>query len=71
LKDYLIIDQYSILAEHFTKKGKDEWGLRMHHHIEDIIMISSVTIGLLMKSVYKNVILEKYLDENITQLSSF
>lgn len=56
LKDYILIDQYSIFVEHFFRQGENEWGLKVFKNISDRLHIRSVDAVLPLASVYKNII---------------
>ncbi len=58
LKEYVLIDQYSVFVEHFFKKEKDEWGLKIYKNIADQLNISSIDAVLPLVSVYKNICMD-------------
>ncbi|MEE4359106.1 MAG: Uma2 family endonuclease [Desulfococcaceae bacterium] len=58
LSDYILIDQYRVLAEHFTCKSRDNWELKICRSAKDILVLDSVGISLALKDVYKNIPLE-------------
>ncbi|MDM8522192.1 Uma2 family endonuclease [Desulfococcaceae bacterium HSG8] len=55
LKDYILIDQYSIFVEHFFKQDENEWGLKIFKNISDQFHIRSID-AVPLASVYKNII---------------
>ncbi|MCP4350842.1 MAG: Uma2 family endonuclease [Desulfobacterales bacterium] len=55
LKDYILIDQYSIFVEHYFKQGENEWGLKVFKNISEQINIRSIGAELFLTSVYKNI----------------
>jgi Uma2 family endonuclease len=55
LKDYILIDQYTVSVEYFFKKGQNEWGLKVYRNISDTFEIRSVNAVLSLASVYKNI----------------
>ncbi len=55
LVNYIIIDQYSIQAENFTKKGNDLWELTLYHSLEDRLVIPSIDMSLELKAIYRNI----------------
>jgi len=55
LVNYIIIDQYSIQVENFTKKGNDVWELTLYHGLEDRLVIPSIHVSLGLNEIYKHI----------------
>jgi len=55
LVNYIIIDQYDIQVENFTRKGNALWELMLYHNIDDRLVIPSIDVALELKAIYKNI----------------
>jgi len=55
LTDYILIDQYQILIEHFARKSNELWEMRIYRSQEDILDIDSLGISLPVSEIYKNI----------------
>lgn len=54
-KEYILINQYEYLVEHYTKTGKGEWLLREYEAIDDKINISSLNLEITLSDIYEGV----------------
>jgi Uma2 family endonuclease len=54
-KEYIIIDQYSILVEHFVKTVDGKWILTEYETQESILKLASVQFEITLQELYKRV----------------
>lgn len=54
-KEYILINQYEYLVEHYAKTGKGEWLLGEYEAIDDKINISSLNLEITLSDIYKGV----------------
>ena len=55
LKDYILVDQYSLHVEHFQKNDKDQWVLDEYKSQSDVFTIKSVGVELSLRNIYARV----------------
>lgn len=55
LKDYVLIDQYNCLIEHFFINEKGNWELSEYRNLSDILKIKSINFELPLKMIYRKV----------------
>ncbi len=60
-KEYVLIDQYSILVEQFVKRDDGKWILTEYETKEAILSLESVQFEISLESLYKRV---KFNEEN-------
>jgi Uma2 family endonuclease len=53
LTEYLLVDQYSIHVEHFTKNERGQWVLTDYDARSDVIMLSSIGCELPLTTIYR------------------
>jgi Uma2 family endonuclease len=53
LTEYLLVDQYSIHVEHFTKNERGQWVLTDYDARSDVIMLSSIGCKLPLTTIYR------------------
>ncbi len=54
LRDYLIVDQYRVLTEHFHRIREDDWNLNVRRHLSDNIQFDFREIHLELRKIYRN-----------------
>lgn len=55
LRDYVLIEQYRMRADHFFRPSSGEWKLRLHNRPDEKIRIASLDCELLLADIYENV----------------
>jgi Uma2 family endonuclease len=59
LKEYILVDQYSVHVEHFHKTQHGFRTLKEFEHLEDELMIESADMILTLESIYSDVQVRK------------
>ncbi|MFP4390858.1 MAG: Uma2 family endonuclease [Desulfococcaceae bacterium] len=54
LRDYLIVDQYRVLTEHFHRIREDDWNLNVRRHLSDSVHFDFRNIRLNLQNIYRN-----------------
>ncbi|MBE9209117.1 Uma2 family endonuclease [Nostoc sp. LEGE 06077] len=54
-QEYLLIDQYRIHVEHFSKIGKKQWNLREYDEEDNAIAFASVPLEISLQDLYNKV----------------
>ena len=55
LKDYILVDQYSLHVEHFQKNDKGQWVLDEYKSQSDVFTLKSVGVELSLRNIYARV----------------
>lgn len=55
LRDYVLIEQYKMRADHFLRQSSGEWKLRLHNNPEEKIRIASLDCELLLADIYEQI----------------
>ena len=55
LKDYILVDQYKIHLEHFSKISKNKWSLTEYFKKSDALAIPDININILLEDIYDRV----------------
>jgi Uma2 family endonuclease len=55
LRDYLIIDQFRILVEHYSRQPDDAWLFREYASPESVITLPSIGAELNISGIYRDV----------------
>jgi len=55
LKDYVLVDQYSIFIEHFYKNESGFWILNEFEHVNDSLNICSLNIDICLSKIYNKI----------------
>ncbi|MDM8535874.1 Uma2 family endonuclease [Desulfobacterales bacterium HSG17] len=63
LTDYILVNQYSVMVEHFIMKKPDLWEMRVYRNLNDMLNIDSIDVSIAVKDIYKNVGIIKNLDK--------
>ncbi|QTA79483.1 Putative restriction endonuclease type II, DUF820 [Desulfonema limicola] len=58
LTDYILVNQYAVIIEHFTIKKPDLWELRVYRSFNDFMVIDSIDASIELKDIYKNIRIE-------------
>ncbi|ACK65653.1 protein of unknown function DUF820 [Rippkaea orientalis PCC 8801] len=66
-KEYILIDQYSILVEHFIKMADGKWLLTEYKSQDAILKLSSVAFEMSLQDLYKRVDFNESEQEQIEQ----
>jgi Uma2 family endonuclease len=54
LRDYLLVDQYRVLTEHFHRLQENDWNLKVRRHLSDSIHFGFQNISLDLEKIYRN-----------------
>jgi Uma2 family endonuclease len=54
-KEYILIDQYSVLVEHFVKTVDGKWVLTEYETKEEVLKLESVQFEITLQELYKRV----------------
>lgn len=52
LKDYILVSQYRVRVEHFSKQSNNEWTLRIYESLDDMIDLPSINCKVPLKLIY-------------------
>lgn len=63
-QEYLLIDQYRVYVEQFSKIGKKQWNLREYDAEDEAIIFASVPFEISLKDLYNKVNFELVEPEN-------
>lgn len=55
LTDYILIEQYRVLIEHFSRKSSELWEMRIYRSQDDMLDIDSMGLSLPLRDIYKNI----------------
>ena len=55
LRDYIVIDQYSVFATHFHKNEAGQWTLKDFESLEDALPIRSLGLEMALKEIYRRI----------------
>lgn len=55
LREYLVIDQYSIHVEHYSKGKDNHWVLTDYNNLEDTISIPAIDFSISLTDIYDKV----------------
>lgn len=55
LKDYILVDQYKIHLEHFSKTSKNKWALTEYFEKSDALTIPDINVNILLEDIYDRV----------------
>jgi Putative restriction endonuclease len=55
LREYILVDSRSVLAEQFCKNGDGKWISKKYDTLTDCFVLETVKVGLLLEEVYENV----------------
>ena len=52
LKDYVLVSQYRVRVEHFTKHSNNEWTLKIYENLEDEVHLKSLNCRISLDLIY-------------------
>lgn len=52
LKDYILVSQYRVRVEHFSRQSNNEWTLRIHENLDDEIDLPSINCKIPLRLIY-------------------
>ncbi len=55
LRDYIVIDQYSVFVTHFRKNQEGQWTLKDLERLEDAVPIRSLGLEMELKEIYRRI----------------
>jgi len=68
LQEYILIDQYSVKVEQFTKNNQGQWLLTEYEKLENILSLESLSLQLNITDIYEQVKFEDNEKEKIEEL---
>ncbi|MEB3311629.1 MAG: Uma2 family endonuclease [Snowella sp.] len=54
-QEYLLIDQYRLQVEHYSKKAANQWIFSEYNHLEDQIILNSIPFQCLLADLYESI----------------
>jgi Uma2 family endonuclease len=55
LKEYILVDQYQVYVEHFSKTADNKWLLTEYESVEDCLVLSSLNLQIQLQKIYDRV----------------
>jgi len=55
LKDYILVNQRSVLVEHFTREPDNKWSLRDYQSLDEELRLESIGISIPLALIYEDV----------------
>lgn len=55
LRDYLVVDQFSVFVEHFTREAPNRWVLKEYRGLEETLSLPSVNARLGLNEIYHRI----------------
>ena len=52
LQDYILVSQYRVRVEHFSKQSNNEWTLKIYENLEDTVELKSIDCSVSLKLIY-------------------
>jgi len=52
LKDYVLVSQYRVRVEHFSRQKNNEWSLKIYESLDDTLDLKSIECTLSLKLIY-------------------
>lgn len=52
LKDYVLVSQYRVRVEHFSKQKNNEWNLKIIEDLEDVLELKTINCKIPLKLIY-------------------
>lgn len=52
LKDYILVSQYRVRVEHFSRQNNNEWTLKIYEDLEDLLELKSVNCQIPLRLIY-------------------
>ena len=52
LQDYVLVSQYRVRVEHFSRQKNNEWILKIYENLEDVVELKSIDCSISLKLIY-------------------
>lgn len=52
LRDYILVSQYRVRVEHFSKQSNNEWTLKIYENLDDTVELKSIKCSISLKLIY-------------------
>ena len=52
LKDYVLVSQYRVRVEHFSRQKNNEWTLKIYENLDDTLDLKSISCKISLKLIY-------------------
>lgn len=52
LQDYILVSQYRVRVEHFSKQSNNEWTLKIYENLENTVELKSIGCEVSLKLIY-------------------
>lgn len=52
LQEYVLVSQYRVRVEHFSKNKNNEWILRIYEDLDDVLNLKSINCKIQLKLIY-------------------
>lgn len=52
LRDYILVSQYRVRVEHFSRQKNNEWILKIYEDMEDVVELKSINCKIPLKLIY-------------------
>jgi Uma2 family endonuclease len=52
LQDYVLVSQYRVRVEHFSRQKNNEWTLKFYEDLNDVVELQSINCQISLKSIY-------------------
>ena len=55
LRDYILVSQYRVRVEHFTRQKNNEWTLKIYESVDDVLVLESIGCRLPVGYIYRKI----------------
>lgn len=52
LQDYVLVSQYRVRVEHFSRQANNEWTLKIYEDLKDVVELKSINCKISLKLIY-------------------
>lgn len=52
LQDYILVSQYRVRVEHFSKQTNNEWTLKIYENLDDTVELKSINCNISLELIY-------------------
>ncbi|MEO8073529.1 MAG: Uma2 family endonuclease [Acidobacteriota bacterium] len=52
LQDYILVSQYRVRVEHFSRQANNEWTLKIYEDLKDVVELKSIKCKISLKLIY-------------------
>ena len=52
LQDYVLVSQYRVRVEHFSRQKNNEWTLKFYESLDDVVELQSISCQISLKLIY-------------------